>query len=140
MSEKNFSVFLQVRNPVVKSDLEEIILSMKGFRVNNSGGQTSCDLLILELGEDPQEDFKQVYSILSSELAKEVFLTSSRLEPELLIQALRVGAKEFLPQPIKRDEVREALLRFVKRREKIQPPKEEKKRGRLLISSGAKVE
>ncbi len=42
-------------------------------------------------------------------------LTSPRLEPDVLIQAMRSGVKEFFSQPIKPEEVHGALLKFKER-------------------------
>lgn len=138
MPENNFNVILEVRNPIVRGDLEEVILSTRGLQLKNSGSQISCDLLILELGENLRKDFQLVQSILSSNMAKEVFLTSARLEPDLLLQALRAGAKEFLPQPINKAEAKEALLRFLQRMESLKPLKEAKRKGKIIDVLGSK--
>jgi len=138
MPDKSVSVILEVKNPRVRGDLEEIISLMGVFQLKNSGNKISSDLLILELGENLRKDFQLVQSILSSNMAREVFLTSSRLEPELLIHALRAGAREFFPQPIKKEEVREALLKFKERIESSKPIKDKKKRGKIIDIIGSK--
>jgi pilus assembly protein CpaE len=45
----------------------------------------------------------------------EVFLTASRTDPQMLLEAFRLGVKEFLPQPLTRQEVEPALARFEER-------------------------
>ena len=45
----------------------------------------------------------------------EVFLTASRTDPQILLDAFRLGVKEFLPQPLTRQEVEPALARFEER-------------------------
>jgi len=138
MPEKSISIILEVKNPKVKGDLEEVILSTGVCHVKNSGQQISCDLLILEVGENFKKDFQLIQSILSSDTAKEVFLTSSSLDPNLFIHALRAGAREFFPQPIKRDDVKEALLKFKERMERLKPAKEKKKKGKIINIIGSK--
>ena len=138
MPDKNISVTLEIKNPKVRGDLEEIISSMGVFYLRNSGQQISCDLLILEVGENLKKDFQLIQSILSSDAAKEVFLTSSKLEPDLFIQALRAGAREFFPQPIRREEVKEALLKFKERVDRLKPVKGKKKRGKIINIIGSK--
>jgi len=44
-----------------------------------------------------------------------VFLTASRTDPQILLDAFRLGVKEFLPQPLTRQEVEPALARFEER-------------------------
>jgi pilus assembly protein CpaE len=41
-----------------------------------------------------------------------VFLTASRTDPQVLLEAFRVGVKEFLPQPLTLKDVEPALARF----------------------------
>ena len=138
MADKNISVVLEIRSQNVRGDFEKIISVMEGFRLQNSGTQTPCDLLILEVGDNLKREFQLIQSILASGMAMEVFLTSSRLEPDLLIQALRTGAKEFFPQPIKKEEVVNALLKFKERKEILKPAKEKKKRGKIIKLIGSK--
>jgi pilus assembly protein CpaE len=45
----------------------------------------------------------------------EVVLTASRIDPQLLLEAFRVGVKEFLSQPLTRQELEPALTRFEER-------------------------
>jgi pilus assembly protein CpaE len=135
MAENRISVRLQIRQQRVKEELEEIVSSLGGFRLQNSGSQLSCDLLILEIGDDLQKEFQNIHAIMSSGAVREVFLSSSRTESDILIQALRAGIKEFFPQPIKKEEVSEALLKFKGRGEKgrISRPK-----GKIVDVIGSK--
>jgi len=131
-------VRFEIKQPRVKEELEEVLSSMEGFQIQNSGNSSPCDLLILEIGEDPPKEFQFTHNIQDSGVAKEIFLTSSHLDPDLLLQALRAGAKEFFPQPIKREEVKEALLRFKERRERVKFDGEKKKKGKIIDVIGSK--
>lgn len=51
-------------------------------------------------------------SIKASGSAGEIFLTISSLAPQLLVEGKRAGVKQFLFQPIKKEEVRKALLKL----------------------------
>ena len=138
MDQNVIVIRFEIKQPKVKEDLEEVISSMEGFEIQNSGTPSPCDLLILEIGEDPQKEFQLMHNIQDSGVAREIFLTSSHLDPNLLLQALRAGAKEFFPQPIKREEVKEALLKFKERRERVKFDGEKKKKGKIIDVIGSK--
>src|SRR4030043_849136 len=139
MPENIISVRLDIKNQKVREDLEGVISSMGGFSLQKSEGPLSCDLLILEIGDgDLTKEFQVIHSIQTSGNVSEIFLTSSHLEPDLLIHALRAGAKEFFPQPIKREEVKNALLKFKERKESVKVSVEKKKRGKIINIIGSK--
>ena len=137
MTENIISIRLEVRNQQVRKDLEEIISSIKGVFLEKSAS-ASCHILILEIGDNIEKDFEFIHACHTSGIAREVFLTSSRLEPDLLIKALRAGAKEFFPQPIKKEEVRNALLKFKERKEIARPDGEKRKKGKIINIIGSK--
>jgi pilus assembly protein CpaE len=138
MAENPILVRFEIKQPKVKEELEGIISSMEGFQLDNSVSSVSCDLLILEIGEDLKKEFQLAHNIQDSGMAGEIFFTSSRLDPELLLQALRVGAKEFWPQPIKKEEVRSALLKLKERRGKGKFDGEKRKHGKIIDVIGSK--
>ena len=113
---KNTIVKLNEKNSRVKEELKEVFASVKGFYLKNSDSTVNSDLLIMEIGEDLDKEFKLIHNFQNSNTAGEIFLTSSLTDPDILIQSLRAGAKEFFIQPIKRDEVKEALVNFLHRR------------------------
>ncbi len=139
MPEKNILVRLAIKNQKVREDFERMISSMEGFHLQKSNPPASSDLLILEIGNDDLEkEFQLIHSIQASGNVREIFLTSSRLDPDLLIKALRAGAKEFFPQPIKKDEVMSALLKFKERRDSIKLVEGKKHRGKIIDVVGSK--
>ena len=139
MPESAVSVRLDIKNQKVREDLEGVISAMGGFSLQKSDAPMSCDILILEIGNgDLIKEFQVIHSIQTSGNVSEIFLTSSHLEPDLLIHALRAGAKEFFPQPIKRDEVKNALLKFKERKESVKVSVEKKKRGKIINIIGSK--
>jgi pilus assembly protein CpaE len=132
MTESIFSVRLGIRSEKTRKDLEEAISSVGGFHLQMSIDSDPCDLLILETEHDTRKDFQLIQDLEASGKVKEVFLTSPRLEPDLLLQALRAGVKEFLSQPIKGEEVRVGLLKFRERRGVLQQKVIEKKKGKII--------
>jgi len=137
MPENIVSVRLEIRDQKTRMDLEGIISATDGFQVERVANG-SCDLVILEIGEDPRKEFQLVHALHTSGKVREIFLTSSHLEPDLLIQALRTGVKEFFPQPIEREEVRNALLKFKERRGSMELGTRERKRGKIINIIGSK--
>jgi pilus assembly protein CpaE len=136
MADEIISLRLKVKNEKIKEEFAGIISSLAGFKIQNSDDPSSFDLLILEIGDDLNKEFELIHSLHNSE--KEVFLTSTRTEPEMLIQALRTGAKEFFAQPINRDEVKGALLRFRQRKESPKGRETPTKNGKLIDVFGSK--
>jgi pilus assembly protein CpaE len=135
--DETMTVRFEIRQPKVKEVLQEVITSMGGFNLQEETS-LSCDLLILEIGEDLEKEFQLIQNIQDSGIAREIFLTSPRLEPHLLIQALRAGAKEFFPQPIQKEEVKAALFKFKERKGKVKSEVEKKTRGKIIDVIGSK--
>jgi pilus assembly protein CpaE len=106
------TVKLEVKNEKVRGQLAAIISSMEEFLFQESSASQPPDLLILEMGDDPAKDFDYLKRTKALGGAREFFLTSNNASPEILIQAMRMGVKEFLPQPIKEADVRAALAKM----------------------------
>lgn len=138
MADEIISLRLKVKNEKIKEEFEDIISSLSGFGIQSLDDPSSPDLLILEVGDDLKKEFQYVHSIQDSGRVKEVFLTSFHAEPEVIIQALRAGAKEFFPQPINRDDVKNALLKFRERKESVKKPEAREKRGKIINVLGCK--
>jgi pilus assembly protein CpaE len=138
MSGEMISVRLEINNLRVRGEIENILSSTGGFHLQDSDSSEACELLILEIGEDLKQEFQLIRSLQSTGAAKAIFLTSPRLEPNVLIEALRAGAKEFFSQPIKGEEVRNALLKFKEGRMELPSKAEKKKRGKIIHLMGSK--
>ena len=132
-------VGLQIRNQRVRWDFEEVLSPFNELSLQEFAPDKSYDLLILEIGEDLEKDFERVQSIQNSGLVQDIFLTSSRLEPELLIRALRAGAREFIPQPVKKEEVKAAIKGLIERKEEGERiSKKKDKKGKIINMIGSK--
>lgn len=102
---KKISVKLSVKNAVVKHVLEEIIKNLPEFSLQIEAKATFVDILILEIGENLEVECEAIRSFLKEDVVGTIFLTSSLSTPELLLSALRLGAKEFFHQPIDQKEI-----------------------------------
>jgi pilus assembly protein CpaE len=138
MAENKMTVALDVKSQPVVRDLTAVISETEGFQLKNLNGSGPYDVLILEIGDDPERDFSLIRSIQAAGTAKALFLTSSRLEPEVLIRALRTGAKEFLPQPIQKEDLTRALLRYQEHRLNEVSATEKHRQGRIIHVMGGK--
>jgi pilus assembly protein CpaE len=110
------TVGLRIRNRKVRTDFEEVFSSFGEISVQEFVPHKPYDLLILEIGEDLEKDFDLVHSIQNSGMVQDFFLTSTRMEPEFLIRALRAGAREFISQPVNKEEFTAAVGKFLERK------------------------
>jgi len=108
-------VEVSIMAPDAKKIIEDQIRADAGFCLKPQGDTQVPDLLVLEIDEDSEKTFSLVKTVLSSAKGTEIFLTSAKTDSTLLLEALRAGMKEFLPQPIQPDEVKAALERFTTR-------------------------
>jgi len=110
------AVSIDCRNEAARQTFEEVVSRRRDYLVTKGQGTGAADMLLLELNElRPQQTFTQIRELLSASPNLEVFLTASRTDPQLLLEAFRVGVKEFLPQPLTRQDVEPALVRFEER-------------------------
>ncbi len=135
MREK-IAIKLNVKNRATGLDLEETILSVPGFRINANGSPS--DIVVMEIGHDLDEEFKAVESIRAKGLAREVFLTSSSKDPEVLLKALKMGVKEFFPQPLNKEEITASLVKYRKSIETTRSESAKEKKGVLISVMGSK--
>ena len=132
---QKYSVSVRVRNREVGQELERILLAAGGFRLSNP--KERPDLLIFELSEKFDEEFKLLESLLASNAVGEVFVTSEVNDTDLLLRAMRAGTKEFLSQPLNELELKTALAAF-QRRMQVSNLKEPIRNGKIIHLIGAK--
>jgi pilus assembly protein CpaE len=137
--ENKLIVGLQIRNRKLRGDFEEALSSLRELSLQEFVPSKPYDLLILDIAEDPDKDFELVHSLRDSGLVQELFLTSTRIEPDFLIRALRCGAREFIPQPVKREEVEAAVKKFLERKKAAEAgDRKSGKRGKIIHVIGSK--
>jgi len=138
MSHSRDSVRLQIKNPNIREALEGVIASMDGFDLQPPGALNPCNLLILEIGEDLEKEFQLIHDIHASGEVEAIFVTSSRFEAEILVQALRAGVKEFFSQPIQLEELANALRKFKERQPGLPGSEIKRKKGKIIHIMGGK--
>jgi pilus assembly protein CpaE len=110
------AVSIDCRNEAVRQTFEEVVSHRRDYLVTKGQGTGTADIFLLELDESrPQQTFSHIRELLGAAPNLEVFLTASRTDPQLLLEAFRIGVKEFLPQPLTRQDVEPALVRFEER-------------------------
>jgi pilus assembly protein CpaE len=114
----NIFIKIEVKNRNVIKKLEKIICSIEGLQIQSPDDTNRADLLVFELGNDSVKEFSLIESLLNAGSVDEIFLTSEDPAQEVLMQAISTGVKEFLPQPLKEEDVRHALRKFKERRGK----------------------
>ena len=97
------TVSLECKNDSVRSAFAEILTARHGIILNQAKGQGSADMVVIELDESsPQRTFAAIRSTLSAAAQTEIVLTASRTDPQVILEAFRIGVREFIPQPINR--------------------------------------
>lgn len=134
--EKSLIVKLDIKNPEVAADLKEVVSSVPGFMISSNG--IPCDVMFVEIGHDLDKEFKLVEQIRAKGQAREIFLTSSRKDTEVLLKVLKTGVKEFFHQPLNRDDVIASLTKLKRSAETERSKKAMEKRGILISVIGSK--
>jgi pilus assembly protein CpaE len=127
---------LDITNEWLRSEFEEILAAQQGFHLMKHDPRRLPDLLILEMEEDRGKTFVQIQAIVTTSPSTEIFLTSAQTDSAVLLEAFRAGVKEFIPQPIQRAELEDALTRFKERHKERRPATA--KRGKLITVIGSK--
>jgi pilus assembly protein CpaE len=137
MSSRDIFVRIKANTVTVGRVLEKIVSSIEGFRVQTPTDGRRSDLLILEVGDDVEKEIQVISSLAASNLAGEIFLTSRKPEPTLLVRAMQLGTREFFTQPLEEKAVAEALERF-KGRVEASGTRRPVKLGRIVNVVGSK--
>jgi pilus assembly protein CpaE len=116
MADETIKIKINANNVLLKKRFQDIISSSNDFCIHQGTEKNPPDLLVQDLSGDYEKDFRFIESLLSSNAVEEVFVTSQYSGSDLLLGAMRSGAKEFLVQPLNEQEVKQALERFKKRR------------------------
>ena len=132
------TVWLECRNESVRRTLAEYLASHRAFLIKESGGPMTVDLVCVELDDlNPERTLASIKGILDKNPAIEIFLTAGRTESQVMLEAFRLGIKEFLPQPINRREFDQAVGRS-KDRMKLREDRTKSKGGKVVAFLGAK--
>ena len=78
--------------------------------------QTNPDIALISLDSDPDKALDLVSKLRTSAPQCSVFVASASTDGSLILRAMRAGAKEFLTQPLRLDDLVEALDRLSEQR------------------------
>src|SRR5438132_502275 len=133
---EGIDVGLDIKNPWLRSELAAYLASQPDVRLQTSEGAGRLDLIILEVDEEPAKTLALVHALRSASPATAIFLTSPHTEPDVLLEFWRAGVRDFVPQPLNKEQLAQALQRL---RERSQPREPQQvKRGKLINLMGSK--
>lgn len=135
---KKISVKLSIKTAVVQHTLEGIIKEMPKFSMAVDDKANYVDILVLEVGQNLDVEFEAVRSFVQDGIVGTVFLTSSLGTPEILLNALRYGAKEFFQQPINHEEVVAAFAKVADQMLIGGPKSDSRASGKIITVMGTK--
>lgn len=106
------TVMIKVKDTSALASIENVLSSMAGYTVQ-SENCAPRDLLIYEITDaDIEAQFAYLKEAMALGRARHLFLVSSATDPRILIQALKIGAKEFFPLPLNIEDLKGALFKF----------------------------
>ena len=132
------SVQFRINSPKIAAELKKIISSLDGFYLKESESLQPGDLLIFEMGKNPQQDLRSLHDLSRSGKIKEIFLISSSWDAEILNQARRAGVKKIFVQPLQKEEIRAALLGYEDKKSRVSPSQKYQKFGKMIYALGCK--
>ena len=117
MQNSVYTIKLELKSHELSRVIIDICRTTGDFDVLQENDTRKPDLLFFELGQDSEKEIALIESLLEAGKVGEVFLTSEHTEATVLMRAIRLGVKEFFSQPINEDEVKQALQRFIEKRD-----------------------
>jgi pilus assembly protein CpaE len=136
MREESVSVGLQVENEALRLELASFFAIQTGYRLRRSEDTELPQLMIIDMDTDRNTTFSRIQAIQSTSPNTEIFVTASDTDADVLLHVLRAGVQEFLPQPLHKEDLYDALQRFEARHQDSHPLST--KRGKLINILGSK--
>jgi pilus assembly protein CpaE len=138
MGTENVICGLKILSEAVGKDLDGFISSLPGFTVAKNIESGRWDLLVLEVNGNADREIGFARDALASNMTKNIFFTSSHVDPKVLIEALKIGAKGFFRQPIDFNEVRETLMRIREEKKARRDDEQPARKGKIVTVIGSK--
>ena len=136
MKEETISVGLQVENEALRLDLVAFFATQGGYRLQHVEDTELPRLIIIDMASDRHKTFSRLQVIRNAAPTTEIFVTAVDTDADVLLHVLRAGVQEFLPQPLRKEELCQALERFEERCKANRPLST--KRGKLINVLGSK--
>lgn len=106
------TVLLKIQDPASLAQLEKLVSAADGYTLTTEN-MAPHDLLIFEVTDkDTEGQFNFIRETMSSGKANHLFLVSGATDPNILIQALKIGPREFFQLPLNLDDVQKALIKL----------------------------
>lgn len=132
------TVSLDCRTEELRRSLTEMLAAHRDLFVKQTTNAASVDLLILELDDaNPARTFSLIRTTLNAKPQTEIALAAGRIDPQTMLEAFRLGIKEFFTSPINQQEVDQVLERF-RERFKARVPAGETKQAQVISMVGSK--
>jgi pilus assembly protein CpaE len=126
---------LNVPNARVGSEYQEVSSNLY-VRVMQDIERHPNSAVIVDLSEDTEAGLKSVERLKQAVPDLYVIVSHYHADGETVIQSMRLGANDFLTQPIKRTEFREAMARFERAPKRVNTT--ESKLGKVFTFLGTK--
>ncbi|ETX03308.1 MAG: hypothetical protein ETSY1_00415 [Candidatus Entotheonella factor] len=120
-----FTVELGIQDEKTRLALEDILKSrelQQQFRTQSPGAQDTPDLVIIDMQRSYREVLQRASLARRNAPQAEIFVASVHIDPEDLLHLFRENIDDFIQLPVKDYEVKQALERFLQRREQITQP------------------
>lgn len=137
MAVKICFVKLNLKNSELILRFNNVLRDFKEFKLIDADDPRRPDLLVLEIEKNPETTMDKIESTIKTEKVGEVFVLSKYTDSKILMRAMRIGIKEFIPLPFIENELKEALKRFLERNQ-TQDFSELKKAGKIISVLGSK--
>jgi pilus assembly protein CpaE len=112
MRSKPILVGLQVADEALRMDLAAFFSAQMGYQLQNLHDAALPQLMIIDLETDWNQTLSRIQAIRSRSPHTEIFATAATADTTVLLNVLRAGVQEFLPQPVQKEELYDALERF----------------------------
>jgi pilus assembly protein CpaE len=136
MKGERISVGLQVENEALRLELAAFFATQTGYRFQSAEATELPQLMIIDMDTDQHKTFSRIQALRSASPSIEIFVTAAATDTDILLNVLRAGVQEFLPQPLQKEDLCCALERFEERYEGNRPL--QTKKGKFINVLGSK--
>jgi pilus assembly protein CpaE len=126
-SQRGLHMLAQITQPTPE------IGKVQAEEIRRSGAQ----IILLDLGDDPSIGLRLARYLSEDQSGRVFILTGPTVAPEVLLEAMRVGASEYLPRPVEEADLAAALTRAARRISGAEAH-EASHHGTILATFGAK--
>jgi pilus assembly protein CpaE len=143
--DNQINVIIIDENETSRKLITGILNNIKGLNIEEAGDfengfklmkQVTPDITILNLSPSEENALKLAKLITQKYRETALFVTAPKAMPDVIIQAMRAGAREFLTQPFNKDELIEAVHSII--RAKKHKLEQKSSKGKVIAVHGAK--